>query len=618
MLWTGFLVDKSCFSKIRTDKNFTHYYNYFTSIASDSIRIIDQLKGYIADKPSFERVYLHLLDHYIYYNKINEAKEYFESLKNSPDFLRNSLWILAEIQSYQDSSGAAHNTYLKAINAGKPSEALIKSFISFEITKRNNHSILGFLDLLGLDSTLNHLARANYYFDKSDYGNTIEVLKKIPEQFSEHESVLYLKGYCLFVYGSYKEAENTWMEGLDVALKNDDRHAAIKFYLNLGYLASNTGKTEDAIQHYERALATAKKINSFKDLQKSSGYLGRIYFSQNKIEKALNYFIQAIKIAKRIGNEYSRLSNYYMMSAQILVKMGRFGQAINHYEKSDTYAKETNNEELLFSLHLEIGAFHAKMKNDSLARFEYGQAIEWINSLKDPGRYERMHYRYADLLFDGKNYSEVRNIYKKIVDSKNKFLTHQDKIYCQWKLAESYLKEQENNFAQVEFEKAIEMANKYNKNNNSSVIENYESHAYLKLSDIAIKRQNYDEAIKICDRDIIKKVVKRNETQARERYLNLGRAEMGKGNLDEAIRLFKNSIDVLEKSREIIEVDNFRIGYFGKGINAYHSLIQCYLERFESTGNFSDLENIFRYLEKSRGRGLRDLIVKEKTAIQRI
>ena len=131
-------------------------------------------------------------------------------------------------------------------------------------------------------------------------------------------------------------------ESFDEEPKLTSRQAHGSIFGNLGLAYSSLGQVERAAEYYEQALAILKEIGDGRGEGNQLGNLGSAYYFLGQVERAIEYYEQALAIAKEIGDrrgEGSDLGNlglaYYAL--------GQVERAIDYYEQALAIAKEIGN-----------------------------------------------------------------------------------------------------------------------------------------------------------------------------------------------------------------------------------------------------------------------------------
>ncbi|MBE9540982.1 MAG: tetratricopeptide repeat protein, partial [Proteobacteria bacterium] len=120
-------------------------------------------------------------------------------------------------------------------------------------------------------------------------------------------------------------------------LDNPQSHSAVLG--NLGSAYFNMGQVEKAVEYYENALVIAKEIGDRWGEGNHLGNLGNAYLNVGQVGKAIEYFQKALAILKEIddrrgeGSVLGNLGNAYR-------NMGQVEKAIDYYEQALVISKE--------------------------------------------------------------------------------------------------------------------------------------------------------------------------------------------------------------------------------------------------------------------------------------
>ncbi len=111
---------------------------------------------------------------------------------------------------------------------------------------------------------------------------------------------------------------------------------------NLGELARNRGRSEEAARYYEQALAIFREVGDRVREGLTLNGLGALAYSQGSYQEATRYFEQALVVSREVGKragEGATLSNLGTLARS----QGRYGEAVRYYEQSLVIAREVGN-----------------------------------------------------------------------------------------------------------------------------------------------------------------------------------------------------------------------------------------------------------------------------------
>lgn len=175
-----------------------------------------------------------------------------------------------------------HNLALLYFDMGKHEGAEI--YCARALWFKENH--LGSHDLMG-----------NIYFQQGDYGRALKEFKRMLEIDERNANAYYNLGSVYYALEDLLEAEKHWKEAIEIEKKK----VKTRRY---------TRAIEKRLKHY---LTIRKKTISF--LAHHS--LGKLYFEQDLIEKAIGEFERAIKIEPNEADPYLDLAKAYHKKKEI-------------------------------------------------------------------------------------------------------------------------------------------------------------------------------------------------------------------------------------------------------------------------------------------------------------
>ncbi len=135
-----------------------------------------------------------------------------------------------------------------------------------------------------------------------------EAIKKFQEAYplasddSERCAILNLIGTDQINSSAYKDAEQTFLEMIEIAeqAKLDDVLSAA--YGNIGVVYRTLGEPHKALEYHEKALEINEKIGRLEGQATNLGNIGIVYDTLGEPHRALGYYQKALKIAEQIGN----------------------------------------------------------------------------------------------------------------------------------------------------------------------------------------------------------------------------------------------------------------------------------------------------------------------------
>jgi len=582
------------------------YFRLLESINTKSFS--DQLKSlhnFLNSHPDFASVFHKIYDLYIYNEKVSDAQNYFEQLTKSPKYRCNAYWILAKLHISQKQPEQALDAYQNALSAASPSFGLLKDFISFYYSQFNKID-MSYLKTLEINPKDELLASGLIYFSQSKFKETVEIFHKLPKQSLKNVYLLSILGRCYFRLRSYLKADSLYKKAFEISRENGNLKSEALLSMNLGILSSYVKEQNKKLDHLNLALKIARRINDLQLIQLISWNRG-LYFETNyEFNAAKNEFHTATKIARKFNNyRKAAYSGYHY--AQNLFNMRNFNDAIAGYDASERYAKILKDPYILFRIKISKGDIYYYLNQNELAEHVFQEALDIALSNDFPYRKHNANARLANVMVRMGNFKNARKIYHSYISYINKNNLHQreSEAYWLWKLAQTYLSEKKYDTAKFYFKQAMASAKKYNKKGD------YEW-SIMRLAELNEKIGNYSEALNLFNESLITAKKGSNTSQQSEIYLGLGNIFRKQKSYGKAINHYLLAAEIIENTRQNLEIEQFKIGYFKDEHRVYKNLVLCYLNRYLNEGKQVLLDSLFLYDQMARGRSLEELKLKNE------
>jgi len=131
------------------------------------------------------------------------------------------------------------------------------------------------------------------------------------ESFKEHGGDQHNLGRILVVLGNIsrkegndEEAKKLYLEGLEIAKRENDYHSQGSIFMNLGNFAFIENNLMVAKDYFYNSLHIFQQLNALPEEGKAITNLGSIYLSEKNYEEAKNYFQKAYNIFEQIEDKF--------------------------------------------------------------------------------------------------------------------------------------------------------------------------------------------------------------------------------------------------------------------------------------------------------------------------
>jgi len=255
-----------------------------------------------------------------------------------------------------------------------------------------------------------------------------------------------MRGVFFLLASDYDNASIWYVKALELAKKNKDKNGEAGFLSSLGDLNARQGNNDIAVDYYLQSINLFKEID--KEVKSIGTYsnLATILSSNNKILRANEYLIEALKIADKynsdksylvhrsIGANYIKLVQYekaefHLLKALDLAKkvedtftvgminqslsvmydgsLNDYNKALFHAEQSLHHFKLVNNINGMINSYNGIGQQNFQLGNIKKAKKNYLKGFELASKTKDTNALIITNYHLAELFANQGNITQA-------------------------------------------------------------------------------------------------------------------------------------------------------------------------------------------------------------------
>jgi signal transduction histidine kinase len=382
---------------------------------------LESLKAYeqIGDSVMMSFQWLNVSDSYLLLHQYDSALNYYQLgfgqvlQQNDTAKMIYGMIQIGKVFSFQD----------------KNAEALKKFEEAHKFAEQINHT--------------NYLGWTGYWigFTNMKLGNLTLAEKFLIESKNKYEEIhdrygkigpLQELGELYLKTGQYADAYRAFFDGVQNITHIPGKRGNINYqsthYINIGKVYFTINEFDQAMAHYDTAMAIAEKHNFVSQTAIAKSNIGRVYFRKGDFEKALKHYYQALEYYKgrnskygiadlfnKIGGvyeyteRYETAIQYYSDALTINSEIdNKFGIAQNHCNLASVY-KKTGNYQKMVS-HLDAGIAFAKDTdvNHLLLKF-YGNYIQYCEYSHDHQEARNFFNKYLPLA-EKVNNDNIRNL----------------------------------------------------------------------------------------------------------------------------------------------------------------------------------------------------------------
>ena len=417
-------------------------------------------------------------------------------------------------------------------------------------------SVFSQTDKEAYQKAVNYFKQANSFKQKYDFDNAETYFSKAAQLFGDNH---YIGNYIQCRYSiadidiqtnKFKEAENILneIEALAKEKYGEKNKFLINIYFGQGLTAAYKGKTDSAINLYNKAAELNDKYDKPNSFLKSNiyGSLGNAYSDKGNYKKALEYYLKDLNIKKMyLGENHPMLAVTYNNIANVYQANGDSKSALEYIDKAinlniSAYGK--NNPE--------TAKYYSSKGSIYAANDEYDLALEYFNTALaiDKAIYGNNHKSVADIL------NNIGIIYNKKGETDKALISFKDAYDIQLRvLGENHpdiagtcnnigfiLEQQGKKESALKFyQKAIEIKKSYYGENHPELAAYYNN-----IGNNYAKRKEYDNALKYLLKaaQILESNYGNKNTVLVNIYANIGDIYVKKDDFHNALMYYQKSI----------------------------------------------------------------------------
>lgn len=236
---------------------------------------------------------------------------------------------------------------------------------------------------------------ANQWNRRSRFRETVQLCKSTLEV-TEDFRIRHMLGYAEQQLGKTDSAVQNYQKALeDFPTANNEAVLPEKAAIvhNFALLYANQGQTETAINLYQDSLQLKNQIGDVRGKAATLHCIAVLYANQGQIETAINLYQQSLRLNDQVGDAWGKAANLHQI-AVIFARRGQIEAALNLYQQSLQLSNEIGNMlveattlSMMSQLFVTQGEFETAIANlrgsiDILQRIGSPYAVTVTNILK--------------------------------------------------------------------------------------------------------------------------------------------------------------------------------------------------------------------------------------------
>ncbi len=203
----------------------------------------------------------------------------------------------------------------------------------------------------------------------TSFKNSIRLYKEA-DSISDIQFVYNMTGTCFYELDMYDSAiyyHHIVTELFDISSYSDDKLSMLGAnYNNLANVYSEINEKEKALSYYLKALKIFQDLKRYQQAAVAMDNIGQINIDINNYEKAIKYFTEAIDLNQRIGNLHNLCMNYSNLGITY-TKIHDYDSAVYYHTLAANLSEEAGFPIRMAQSYHNLGALYIEIKKYDLA-----------------------------------------------------------------------------------------------------------------------------------------------------------------------------------------------------------------------------------------------------------
>ncbi len=211
-----------------------------------------------------------------------------------------------------------------------------------------------------------------------------------------------------------------YLESLNEKNPSVDNEKHISFITNtIGVVFTRMGDKKKAMEYYQYSLSIRKKLKDSLSIANMLNNIGLLYADENKLDTALKYYGEALRIEQKAGDSLSMAETMFN-SWEILIKKKQYEKAAPYFDTLKSFFSFLPTRSKIIALQNETGIWFALDKPDKALTY-----IRQAKALLDKSKLISLESKNYLLLSD---YYAMKSDYNKAYQYQKKYIKINDSI----------------------------------------------------------------------------------------------------------------------------------------------------------------------------------------------
>lgn len=235
----------------------------------------------------------------------------------------------------------------------------------------------------------------NYYLESLNLANSSGDSNEISTAYNN-------LGNVYAVRGDYEKALDYYLKSLTIEENRKDSSGLAVMYNNIGIVYHDWKQLDKALEYYNRGFEYERLLNNKHGMASSLNNIAIVYNERNKLDTALALYRRSLQLELKTGNKFGIAVSMGNIG-EFMTEAGNYDEAMNYLSQALSIYEEIENPSGIALTYQQIGEAYSMQRQYRKAITYYNKSMEIVEKLKIVETINE-NYRHLAAL-----YGETRN-----------------------------------------------------------------------------------------------------------------------------------------------------------------------------------------------------------------
>lgn len=428
-------------------------------------------------------------------------------------------------------------------------------------------------------------------------------VKKAP-RFVEGRIML---GTVMYEMKLYYRAMEHYEQALLLSYDNGDRENEARSHYLLGLTYNELADYPSAIRKFKNSRGVYHELGLRGQKALTLASIGLVYKNRSEYSKAISYCERAHALQKLVGDREGQrvsLSNL----ATIYDELGQYEKAIEYHQEQLQLSQFTGDRMGQVNALDGLGQIYSRMDDYNQAFGYYEEVLEICRESGSRAAEGVTLYNMGNLYYEQGDYRAAYDCYERALTMHALSDDLRSRGWSLYAIGRTTYKLEDRRRAREYFLRAIDIYKMIGNRLDEAELFHSLGTFYIEAGELIRARSCFDQAL------AIRREIGNREGEG-ESLTAIGDLYFILNDYSGAYHYYQKAIKIVEEVRSDFNSESFKTGYLGQRIGSYENIITSLYALHEERGEQGYANEAFYYAEKSKARGLLDLLTESSTEL---